>query len=329
MKKILCVALAALMLCTAFALVACEKEETPATLKFGMGVYVDVSAATDADGEVKGKGSAAITAAAVTLDADGKIVACVLDTAANDVTYTSEGKAIANESFKTKGELGKDYNMKTYANATKEWFEQRDAFEALVVGKTLAEVKALVATGNKGNEEVTNAGCTIMIHEFVYAIEKACNNAAASNATKDHTLKLGVFTEQTNKDATDEKNGECKLATNLFAAVVDAEGKVVVASSDCAEISFGFDQKGASTYDTAKKVATKREAGDNYGMKLYGGAAKEWYEQANAFDAACVGKKASEISSLAGADNYAAADLKAAGCTIIVSGFVKAAAKIG
>ncbi len=326
MKKVLCAVLSIVMLLGTLALVSCGEEKT---LKFGLGVYTDVTTATGANAKVNGKGAVAITAAALTVDADGKIVACVLDTAANEVQYTSEGKAIAVESFKTKREIGDAYGMKEYAQAPKEWYEQADAFETLVVGKTLNEVKALVAEGNKGTDEVTNAGCTIMIHEFVYAIEKAYNNAADSNVTKDHTLKLGAHTEGTYKDATAKANGESKLETTFFAAAVDADGKVVAADTDCVQVAFGFDAKGASTYDLSKKAASKREMGDKYGMKEYAQSPKEWYEQADAFVAACIGKKASEIASLVGSDNYATADLKAAGCTILVNGFVKAAVKIG
>jgi hypothetical protein len=64
-------------------------------------------------------------------------------------------------------------------------------------------------------------------------------------------------------------------------------------------------------------------------MKAYGGAALEWYEQAAAFDKACVGKTADEIAAMMGEGNYGTADLKNAGCTVLVNGFVKAASKIG
>ena len=327
MRKILCALLTALLLLSAMTLVSCDKE--PETLKFGLGVYTNVSKADSATEDADGQGKVAITAAAVTVDAEGKIVSCVLDTADITVKYTADGKAVANDSFKTKYELGKDYNMVTYGGAAKEWFEQADAFMALVKGKTLAEVKALVAEGNKGNDEVMNAGCTIMINEFVLAIEKAVGNAVDSAATAEHTLKLGMYTEQTCKDASEDAAGQNKVETTMFAAAVDSDGKVVVASSDCAQIVFGFDAAGASTYDLTKAAQTKKEQGDNYGMVAYAGAAKEWYAQAAAFDAACVGKTASEIAGLMGSDNYGNADLKAAGCTILVNGFVKAAAKIG
>ena len=59
------------------------------------------------------------------------------------------------------------------------------------------------------------------------------------------------------------------------------------------------------------------------------GAAKEWFEQADAFNALCVGKTATEIVALCAADNYGTDEVKAAGCTILVTGLTKAAAKIG
>jgi hypothetical protein len=326
MKRILSVVLSIIMVLGLMAFVSCEKK--PETLKFGLGVYTDVSKASNAEGEANGQGKAAITVAAITVDANGKIVACELDTADNTVAYTGEGKAIANDSFKTKYELGKDYNMVAYGNATKEWFEQADAFEALVVGKTLNEIKALVAEGNKGNSDVVSAGCTIMIHEFVFAIEKAYNNAVASNVTAKHTLKLGLHTEQTCTDAEGDKNGSNKIETTIVAVAVDADGKVVAAASDCVQVTFTFDATGASKYDLSKAVSSKREAGSNYGMVNYGGAAKEWFEQADAFNAACIGKTASEIAAMMGSDNYGNTELQNAGCTILVNGFVKAVSKL-
>lgn len=332
MKKLLCVVLSVLMLLPAFAFTGCGKEEA---LQFGLGVYTNVSKASSATEDTAGQGKVAITAAAVTVDAAGKIVACVLDTADITVSYTADGKAVANDGFKTKYEMGTDYNMVKYGGSAKEWFEQADAFESVVVGKTLDEVKALVADANKGTEEVINAGCTIMINEFVLAIEKAYNNVAASGVTAAHTLKLGTHTEQSAKDATEDKDGQNQIETTFFAAAVDAEGKVVAASSECVQVKFTFDAKGASTYDLSKTVLGKKELGAGYNMSAYGtdlngdGVVKEWFEQAAAFETACIGKTAAEIVSLMGDNNYGVADLQSAGCTILVNGLVKAASKIG
>ena len=326
MKKIITTLMVSVMILSLFALTGCKNEEP--TLKLGLGLDISASA-TDATADKAGQGQATVTAAAVLVDADGKIVKAFIDCADNKVGYTEEGKAVANDSFNTKYEAGSNYNMVAYGGAAKEWFEQADAFCALIAGKTAAEVKALVAEGNKGTEEVINAGCTIYIAEFANAIDKAISNATASNATKKDTLKLGVATTQTVADATEDKAGSNKVEISFFAAAVNAEGKVVAASSDCVEVSFGFDTTGVSTFDATKEVLSKKEKADSYGMKAYGGSAKEWYEQAAAFDAACIDKTATEIGGLMAEDYKGTADLQAAGCTIYVSGFVKAASKIG
>ena len=325
MKKIVSILLSVVMVLSALALVSCGNTEDnkPETLKLGLGVY-STATSTNADGDTNGKGEAVITAAVVLVDANGKIVKCVVDTADNVVAYTSEGKAIANESFKTKHELGDDYGMKNpnYGSA-KEWYEHVNAFCALVVGKTMTEVKALLADGGKGTSDVTSAGCTIGIEDFVLAIEKAVNNATIETTAT--TIKLGMSTTQTVKDATEEKAGSNKLTTDIFAAAVDAEGKIVAATNETVEVDFTFDVAGASKYDATKAVEGKREKGDSYGMKNPNyGSAKEWYEHADAFVAACIGKKASEVASLEGN-----ADLVAAGCTIAIDGFIKAASKVG
>ena len=327
MKKFICVLLCVLMALATLTLVACDKKE--ATLKFGLGVYTDVSSATDATEDKEGEGKATITAAVITVDADGKVVACQLDAADNTVKYTFEGKAIANDGFKTKYELGNDYGMSKIG--AKEWFEQADAFESVVVGKTLDEIKALVAEGGKGTgtDAVISAGCTIAVTEFVGAIEKAFANLADSAATASTALMLGMHTEQSTKDAAEEAPGQNQIETTIVAAAVDAQGKVVVAASDCVQVKFTFDAAGASTYDLSKKAASKREQGANYGMVAYGNAAKEWFEQADAFNALCVGKTATEIAALCASDNYGTDEVKAAGCTILVNGLTKAAAKLG
>lgn len=319
----------ALILCIVLALtslVGCASK--PATLKFGFGIYASAPAATDATADKDGSGKLDVTFAAVTVDADGKIVACEVDTASNSVAFTAEGKAVAAAEFKTKYELGKDYNMVAYGGAKKEWFEQADAFESVVAGKTLDEVKAMVGEDKKGNDDVVAAGCTIMINEFVGAIEKAYNAAAESNVTAEDTLKVTAATEQTCTDATADKDGSNKVSTTVFGAAVDAEGKVVAAASDCIELEFTFDTKGASTLDTTKAVVSKKDQGADYGMVAYANAKKEWFEQAAAFDAACIGKTASEIAGLVADDGKGVAELQNAGCTIFVSGFVKAASKI-
>ena len=326
MKKILSLVLCILMLTSVCALTGCGEPKAPATLKFGSAVYVSAPTATDATADKNGEGSVDVTVAAVSVDADGKIVACALDTMQSKVSYTTEGKAIGNPEAKTKYELGDNYNMVAYGKAQQEWYKQADAFEGVVAGKTLDEVKALVAEGNKGNDEVVNAGCTIMIHEFVGAIEKAYNSAGSSNVTADHTLKVTAYTVQDIADATADKAGSNQVEVYTFAAAVDGANKVVAAGSDCVQVAFTFDTAGKSTFDATKAIQSKKEQGSNYGMTAIG--KQEWYIQAMAFDSQCIGKTGAEIAGLMGNDGKGVESVQTAGCTIYVTGFVKAASKI-
>ncbi len=330
MKKLLVVFLAITIVLSALTLTSCGDEK----LKFGVGMDNTVGTVKNADGDTDGSAEVISNIAAVLVDSNGKIVKCVIDTADNTVNYTSDGKAVAKSEFKTKYELGFDYNMVKYSEATKEWFEQVDALNKLVEGKTITEVKALVAEGGKGTDEVINAGCTIMIDGFIKAIEAAVNAAEPSDATKNDTLKIGVFTTMEGTDATADKAGECEVVSTIVASAVNGD-KVVATFADALQVKFSFDTNGASTFDATKALKTKRELGTDYGMSTYGansdrngdGVVKEWNEQADAFEANCIGKTSSEIAGLEAAEGYGSDELQVAGCTITVTELVKAAVK--
>lgn len=344
MKKITSILLVLMMILGAFALVGCSTDGDPAEttaatteaeeetnageLKLGLGLKISASA-TDASAEANGAGQVTVTAAAVLVDADGKVVKAFIDCSDNTAAYTKDGKAVSATEFKTKYEAGADYGMVAYGGAAKEWYEQADAFCSVVVGKTADEVKALVAADYKGTEDVVNAGCTIYVSDLALAVEDAIKNATATKATKSAELKLGVATTQTIADATADAAGSNKLETVFFAAAVDADGKVIDSTADSVEVDFTFNAQGKSTFDATKAVLSKRQKGDNYGMVAHGGAVAEWYAQADAFCAQTVGKTAADMAGLMGPDYKGNDDVKAAGCTIYVTGLVKAAAKIG
>lgn len=327
MKKFFCLALCALTVLTVLPMAGCGEKKSE-TLSLGLGVYTSAEAVNAEKGE-KGGGTVISTVAAVLIDGSGRIADCFLDAAENELSHTSDGKALSDGKFLTKRELGEDYGMKTYGGAKLEWYEQADAFERVCIGKTPEEVKALVASDGKGSEEVVRAGCTIAVSDFVRAIEKAFANARPSAAVKGDTLKLGVSTVRSTEDASAEAHGKNRIDTTFFAATVDPSDRITAAYSDCAEIEFSFDAAGTSDNGGKWVISTKRDAGDAYGMKTYGGADKEWYEQADVFDRACIGKTSKSLSLLLGKDGYGNAELQTAGCTIVISEFVKAAAKIG
>lgn len=339
MKKFFCLILALAMTASVLVFAGCGKKSEE--LKFGMGVYSYYSSAKNASEESVGSAEVIHTVAAVLLDKDGKIVDVELDVASNKGEYTLGGEYVAVESFKTKGEAGDSYGMAQYGisqdrngdGVVKEWYEQADAFEEVAEGKTLDEVKALVADGY-GTDEVVNAGCTIAVADFVKAIEKACANAAVCDATKDSDVELGVVSfQKDSKNASEEASGVNQIDTVFAASLVGEDDKVIVMSIDYVEAKFTFDVNGVSTLDTSAAISSKKEKGTGYGMAQYGtdlngdGVIKEWFEQAAALENLCVGKTASEIAGLTAENGYGVADVQAAGCTIYVSDMVKAAVK--
>ena len=323
MKKLLSVIMVTVMLLSVLSLAGCSKAET---LKFGLGTVAYTEDVKSVQDTANGSAGVVSTVAAVLLDKDGKIVKCEIDSADCTLNFTPKGEYVAVSEFKTKYELGSDYGMVAYGGATKEWFEQADAFESVVAGKTIDEVKALVANEGKGNDEVVNAGCTIAIADFVSALEKAVKNAKDSKATKDATLKLGIISTQTGTNAKADTAGSNEVETTISAIATNNDGKVIAAVTDAYSASVAFDAKGV-TSTKAGEITTKLELGSDYGMVAYGGAAKEWFEQAAAFDAQLIGKTSDDISKLVTTEGKGTDEIVNAGCTIAVSDMVKAAVK--
>ncbi|MBR6533457.1 MAG: hypothetical protein IKT44_03425 [Clostridia bacterium] len=329
MKKLLSVLLSVVVILSVLSLVGCGSQP----LKLGLGVVSYTDGIKSADADTNGTATNETTVAAVLVDKDGKIVKCDIDSLKAELTFTADGKYVKAEEFKSKYELGNDYNMVKYGKAQKEWFEQVDAFEALVVGKTLDEVKALIAKDGKGNDDVINAGCTIIISDFVTALEKAVANAAESGATAKDNLKVAVVATQTgSKDATEEAAGTNEVDITA-SAVATKDGKVTAILTDALTADVSFDTQGAVASTSKIDIPTKLELGDKYNMAKYGqdlngdGVVKEWYEQAAAFNNAVIGKDADGISALANDKGYGTDEVQTAGCTINIADMVKAAQK--
>jgi len=159
------------------------KDENSTYAKAGLGMVTSMSG-TDAEDEDPAKTQADVTAVALALDAEGKIVAISIDVVQAKATV-AEGVVTVSEGVKTKRELGDDYNMKKYANpaAVGEWYEEAAAFENYCIGKTPAEVLAMELGPNAHDHTDTPAveelksTCTMSVTAFLKAIEKAAVNA--------------------------------------------------------------------------------------------------------------------------------------------------------
>ena len=328
MKRFISVSLAILMVLSLVSLVGCgDKKETSSGegLKFGMGVYNYFGENSSATEEKNGKGEVVSTVAAVLLDKNNKILSADIDSVSATVEFTSTGTAVPASEFKTKRELGDNYGMVAYGGAKNEWYKQVDNFETLVKGKSLDEVKAMMVEGGKGNDDVVKAGCTIVVADFVKALEKAFDNAADCIASSKDSVNVAMIASQgENSAATAEADGSNGVVVTVAATAVDSNKKVTAAANDELNVEFAFDSTGALKTDANATIDTKFEKGDSYGMVAYGGAKKEWFQQAEVLNKACIGKTSKEISALAAKDGTATEELQTAGCTIAVSDMVKA-----
>ena len=340
MKKFFVILLCAIMV---LAVVACDttkEENKEVDYKLGMGVVVNMEESNSENQLAQ----VDATVAAVVTDADGKIVACRIDVAQNKMTVT-DGEVDKDAAFKSKMEKGAEYGMagNPYSSDNDndgrilEWDAQAKAFETFVVGKTVAEVKAL-----KGNTQFVNnhtisadkdllaAGCTIQIGEFCDAVVKACEDAQGmSFKAVAGTFTLGVAVDSYATDsvaATEEKDGTVAMYSD-FAATAVVDGKIVAALNDAIQPKITVTIDGEVEPQEFK--GTKREVKEGYGMagnpyssdNNEDGTILEWYLQSAEFSKYVVGKTATEVAGMKTQvlhDHVVSADkaLLDAGCTI-------------
>ncbi|MEG2929125.1 MAG: hypothetical protein RR846_06190 [Oscillospiraceae bacterium] len=203
MKKVIALTLT---LALALSLAACGKTEKPAespaptdapateapateapkaegTYKTGVGTVINAKG-TDATAD---KGAAAqvdTTIVAATFDKDGKIVSATIDVAQQKAGFDAKGVVSGKIDTRTKNEKGADYGMAKVSGIKKEIDAQHAALADWMVGKTVAEVKAMKlgdsADGtHKGipAEEDLKTSVTVMVGDYIAALEKAEKNA--------------------------------------------------------------------------------------------------------------------------------------------------------
>ena len=262
--------------------------------KLGMGVSLNTDSSKTGNAQVDA------TVAAVVLDAEGKIVDAKLDVAQSKMDVT-DGEVDTEATFLTKVELGDDYNMVKFSDATHEWYEQAAAFEEYVIGKTADEVKGLETVVNEEGHTVTTdealyASCSISIGDFQEAIVKACEDEQAQTfaAADDFSLAVAaITTADESTAATDEEDGVVKMYTDFGAVVVDAEGKILAAITDAVQPQITIDVDG-EIVDAVFK-GTKRELKEDYNMVKFSDATLEWYQQAKNFTDYATGKTAEDL----------------------------------
>ena len=262
--------------------------------KVGLGAVASVGS-SKAYGEKDGAAQADNTIVAAAFDKDGKIVSVKIDVAQSKVEVKMDGSLGDIPEFKTKKELGPDYGMVGASKIGKEWFEQAQALEEKLVGKTVDEVKALAVEDNKLTDADFTSSVTIKVNDYFAALEKAWNNAVdAAGAEK---ISLGVnTTADKSKAAAEDKGASVQFDTVYALTAVDKDGKIVKVILDTLQDKVEFNADG--TLAEVKEIKSKKELGDEYGMKGASKIGKEWFEQAAALEDYFVGKTLDDVKGL-------------------------------
>ncbi|MBP3660577.1 MAG: hypothetical protein J6I89_04215 [Oscillospiraceae bacterium] len=254
--------------------------------------------AGDADGEAKYD----VSVVAVTVDDNGVIQSCIIDSIGTSVLFDVSGNIVSDLTapIATKNELGENYGMKAYAGSQYEWNEQAAALAAYAVGKTVEELRsgAVDETGHAVDADLATTA-TIYLGGYVAAVEKAAANAQHLGAQSGDELKLAIIPAVDSSASADAENaGLAQLDVNA-AALTLRDGVITSAQIDSVQAKVNFDASGVITTDLTAPIATKNELGEGYGMVAWGGAIAEWNAQAASFAAYITGKTPAEVASIA------------------------------
>ncbi len=302
-----------------------DPPDTSAALKTGLAVITDLSgskSATAADYNV--------TIVAVTVDDGGVIEQCLIDGIAAQLPFDSSGTLTGDlsASVPTKNELGEDYGMKAYGGAKYEWYEQAAALARYAEGKTVEELlRGAVDDSGYAAPADLAATATIRLDGLVAAIAQAADRAQHRGAQRGDRLRLAVISSlDSSSSATSDTLGTAQLDSDI--AAITRRGDVITSCHiDSLQAKVAFDATGAITSDITTPAPTKNELAEDYGMKAYGGAKYEWYEQAAAFSRYVTGKTGAEVAGIAVTEGKAAEADLAASVTIGITGFQALVAK--
>ncbi|MCD7796115.1 MAG: hypothetical protein LUG95_00325 [Clostridiales bacterium] len=224
---------------------------------------------------------------------------------------------VSDDNLRTKDEKLEDYGMKSTSEIGLEWYEQIDAFEQFAIGKTADEISAAVSDDGYATDADLSAGCTINVATIVEATVNAIANSEDIGASADDTLQLDINTEKYYES--DETN--LQYDSNYAVVTLDADGVITSCVIDASQAKCTMED-GVFTVEEGT-FQSKKELGDDYGMKSISGIGKEWYEQAAAVEEYAVGKTSEEVAATALDESGYTTDADlSAGCTIIASSII-------
>ena len=334
MKKIIALALTAVM---ALSMVACggSEPEAPAKYKVGMGHNISAKM-TDATAEKAGSAQVDTTMLVAAFDAEGKVVSVTIDVAQQKLGVNADGTTAdaAKADIRTKVEKEGDYGMVGASGIGKEYFEQINALEDWMVGKTVEEIvnMPVMDRGDGSHTHVPTdadlaAKCTVTVKAYLDALQEAWDNAVEVEGFA--KLGLGQNISVKGTAATADKKGTVQVDTNMVGVALDAEGKILWGKIDVAQQKINFDATGVKAGEVDCRTKVEKEG--DYGMAGASSIGKEYYEHVAALGEWMVGKTVAEVVGMETYDKGdgshtavpAVEELKAS-CTVTVGAYLEA-----
>ena len=309
-------------------------EAASGALKTGLAVSTNIADTVSATAEAEGEAKYDVTVAAVTVDDNGVIQSCIIDSIPASVKFDATGSITSdvNAAVLTKNEMGADYGMVAWGGAIAEWDAQVKAVADYAVGKTVEELKngdIDMTTGYAVDGSDLQSSATINLFAYVYAIEAAVANAQHLGAQAGDELVLATMPSVgSSVSCADEADGTAQLDADIV-VLTRKDGVITSCYIDSLQAKISFNTAGAITTDLTAPVQTKNQLGENYGMVAWGGAIAEWNEQAASFAQYITGKTADEVAGIAINESTKPADGSdlASSVTIAIGGFQALIAK--
>ena len=273
------------------------------------------------------EGSASVTSNIIAMTTNGNVItSCIIDAVQSKAGFGVDGALVGEVGgdVLSKAQLGADYGLKAYSGVGREWDEQTLAFCEYVTGKTVEEVAGIALTETTAPADADlAASVSIAVGDFVSLVEKAGAAVGSSAATETVAVKTGFTVSATlSAESAGEKDGGSTTDVSLVAVTVTEEGVIESCKIDAIQGKVAFSADGKVTSE-AGAVLTKKELGDDYGMRVASPIGKEWDEQVEAIEAYAVGKTVEELKTMAidEAGVVKDADL-ASGATIYMGSFI-------
>lgn len=283
----------------------------------GMGVVTSIGRSLDYDPENEIMPMAQVDNVIVVaaFDSEGRVSNLFIDTAQTRVNFDEELQVTSDftADIKTKKELGDDYGMRAASGIDAEWDEQIMDLKLWMIGRTVDEIKALDLTESGAPDDPDlSTMVTIAVTDYIAALEKAYASAVpvepgGSMIGFGTDVSIGRSTGYTMANDT-EILPTAQVDVVIVGAVFSSDYTVHGVLIDTAQTRVEFDAEGNVLSDRAGQYLTKKELGDDYGMRRASGIEKEWDEQIAALEDWMVGKNADQVLAMELDDGSAPGD---------------------